>query len=65
MTMTLYLVTTVLITEWRTKYRRMSNEKDNYAHGKAVDALLNFETVKYYGNEEVCLWTHIQLFCLT
>ena len=33
------------ITEWRTKYRREMNEKDNRAKAKAVDSLLNFETV--------------------
>ena len=46
-----YLLTafTVLITEWRTKYRRDMNRLDNEANAKAVDSLLNFETVKYYG----------------
>lgn len=34
-----------MITEWRTKYRREMNEKDNAAKAKAVDSLLNFETV--------------------
>ena len=41
---------TVLITEWRTKYRREMNEKDNAAKAKAVDSLLNFETVSSVGN---------------
>lgn len=36
---------TVLITEWRTKFRREMNDKDNAAKAKAVDSLLNFETV--------------------
>lgn len=36
---------TVLITEWRTKYRREMNEEDNKAKSRAVDSLLNFETV--------------------
>lgn len=40
------------ITEWRTKYRREMNEKDNRAKAKAVDSLLNFETVKYYSGED-------------
>ncbi|XP_071102435.1 ATP-binding cassette sub-family B member 6-like [Haliotis cracherodii] len=47
--MALYLTYTILITEWRTKYRRLTNKLDNEANGKAVDSLLNFETVKYYG----------------
>ncbi|XP_022787340.1 ATP-binding cassette sub-family B member 6, mitochondrial-like [Stylophora pistillata] len=51
-TMALYIATTILITEWRTKYRREMNEKDNAAKAKAVDSLLNFETVKYYSGEE-------------
>nr|XP_029137800.1 ATP-binding cassette sub-family B member 6, mitochondrial-like [Labrus bergylta] len=54
--MLLYLTCTVLITEWRTKYRREMNDQDNQAKSRAVDSLLNFETVKYYGAEdyEVC-----------
>uniref|UniRef100_A0A0B7ARX3 ATP-binding cassette sub-family B member 6 n=1 Tax=Arion vulgaris TaxID=1028688 RepID=A0A0B7ARX3_9EUPU len=46
--MALYLIVTVLVTEWRTKFRRQMNLKDNEANTKAVDSLLNFETVKYY-----------------
>ena len=42
----------LLVTEWRTKYRRAMNEKDNAKRTKAVDSLLNFETVKYYNAEE-------------
>uniref|UniRef100_A0A668A841 ATP binding cassette subfamily B member 6 (LAN blood group) n=1 Tax=Myripristis murdjan TaxID=586833 RepID=A0A668A841_9TELE len=54
--MVLYLICTVLITEWRTKYRREMNNQDNNAKSRAVDSLLNFETVKYYSAEdyEVC-----------
>ncbi|XP_062312741.1 ATP-binding cassette sub-family B member 6 isoform X2 [Osmerus eperlanus] len=54
--MVLYLTCTILITEWRTKYRRAMNTQDNAAKSKAVDSLLNFETVKYYNaeNYEVC-----------
>ncbi|KAK7109557.1 ATP-binding cassette sub-family B member 6-like [Littorina saxatilis] len=47
--MALYLTFTVVITEWRTKYRRDMNKLDNEANAMAVDSLLNFETVKYYG----------------
>uniref|UniRef100_A0A674MF60 ATP binding cassette subfamily B member 6 (LAN blood group) n=1 Tax=Takifugu rubripes TaxID=31033 RepID=A0A674MF60_TAKRU len=50
--MVLYLTCTVLITEWRTKYRREMNSEDNKAKSRAVDSLLNFETVKVYGAEE-------------
>ncbi|CAG5135636.1 unnamed protein product, partial [Candidula unifasciata] len=46
--MALYLVATITVTEWRTKFRRQMNLKDNEANTKAVDSLLNFETVKYY-----------------
>ncbi|XP_061152787.1 ATP-binding cassette sub-family B member 6 [Syngnathus typhle] len=49
--MTLYLTLTIIITEWRTKYRRAMNQQDNVAKTKAVDSLLNFETVKYYNAE--------------
>ncbi|KAM7380159.1 hypothetical protein PAMP_003472 [Pampus punctatissimus] len=50
--MVLYLTCTILITEWRTKYRREMNNQDNYAKSRAVDSLLNFETVKYYTAED-------------
>jgi ABC-type transport system involved in Fe-S cluster assembly fused permease/ATPase subunit len=46
-----YIVFTVSITEWRTKFRREANEFDSAAHTKAVDSLLNYETVKYFNNE--------------
>ncbi|CAJ1086919.1 ATP-binding cassette%2C sub-family B (MDR/TAP), member 6a [Xyrichtys novacula] len=49
--MALYLTLTIIITEWRTKYRRDMNQQDNNAKSKAVDSLLNFETVKYYNAE--------------
>ncbi|XP_051983424.1 ATP-binding cassette sub-family B member 6 [Xyrauchen texanus] len=49
--MALYLTLTIVITEWRTKYRRDMNTQDNNAKSKAVDSLLNFETVKYYNAE--------------
>ncbi|KAK2840225.1 hypothetical protein Q5P01_013965 [Channa striata] len=50
--MVLYLTCTILITEWRTKYRRDMNNQDNNAKSRAVDSLLNFETVKYYNAED-------------
>ncbi|XP_050195949.1 ATP-binding cassette sub-family B member 6 isoform X1 [Myiozetetes cayanensis] len=49
--MSLYLTLTIFITEWRTKYRRDMNTRDNDAKSRAVDSLLNFETVKYYNAE--------------
>ena len=47
-----YIFFTVTVTEWRTQYRREANEFDSAAHTKAVDSLLNYETVKYFNNEE-------------
>lgn len=48
----LYIFFTLAITEWRTKYRRDMNDRDTEANTKAIDSLLNYETVKYFGNEE-------------
>jgi ATP-binding cassette subfamily B protein len=47
----LYIVFTVTVTEWRTQFRRTMNELDSKAHTRAIDALLNYETVKYFNNE--------------
>ncbi|WP_238344132.1 ABCB family ABC transporter ATP-binding protein/permease [Ramlibacter lithotrophicus] len=47
----LYIGFTIGVTEWRTKFRREANEFDSAAHTKAVDSLLNYETVKYFNNE--------------
>ena len=51
---TIYFPTvgTIVVTEWRTKYRREMNLLANEKHSKAVDSLINFETVKYYGNAD-------------
>ena len=46
-----YIAFTIVVTEWRTQFRRRMNELDSTAHTKAVDSLLNYETVKYFGNE--------------
>ncbi|HRN75263.1 ABC transporter ATP-binding protein/permease [Ottowia sp.] len=46
-----YIVFTVLLTEWRTQFRREANLHDSEAHSKAIDALINYETVKYFNNE--------------
>ena len=48
----LYIVFTVTVTEWRTQFRRTMNELDSMAQSRAVDSLLNYETVKYFNNEE-------------
>ena len=47
-----YIVFTVSVTEWRTRFRIEANAADSAAHTKAVDSLLNYETVKYFNNEE-------------
>ena len=47
----IYIAFTLLFTEWRLRFRRAMNETDQEANTKAVDSLLNFETVKYFGNE--------------
>jgi ATP-binding cassette, subfamily B, heavy metal transporter len=48
----LYIIYTVTITEWRTGFRRQMNELDSKANTRAIDSLLNYETVKYFNNEE-------------
>jgi len=47
-----YITFTVTVTEWRTKFRKEMNELDSSAHSRAIDSLLNYETVKYFNNEE-------------
>jgi ATP-binding cassette subfamily B protein len=47
-----YIVWSVAVTEWRTGFRRAMNDLDSKANVRAVDSLLNYETVKYFGNEE-------------
>ncbi len=48
----LYVSFTISVTEWRTKFRREMNDIDSAAHSRAIDALLNYETVKYFNNED-------------
>jgi ATP-binding cassette subfamily B protein len=50
-TVGIYIAFTLMFTEWRLRFRRTMNETDQEANTKAVDSLLNFETVKYFGNE--------------
>ena len=47
-----YIFFTVIVTEWRTQFRKTMNALDSSAHSRAVDSLLNYETVKYFNNEE-------------
>ena len=47
-----YITFTVTVTEWRTHFRRTMNELDSKANTKAIDSLINYETVKYFGNED-------------
>ena len=48
----IYITFTVVVTEWRTQFRKQMNELDSNANSRAVDSLLNYETVKYFNNEE-------------
>ena len=51
-TIVLYIGFTFSITDWRVRFRREMNERNSEANTKAVDGMLNFETVKYFANEE-------------
>ncbi len=53
LTIVAYVWFTVKVSDWRIKIRRTMNESDQDAHSKAIDSLLNFETVKYFGNENM------------
>jgi len=50
-TLIVYIVLTITITNWRTHLRREANELDSAANSRAIDSLLNYETVKYFNNE--------------
>ena len=52
LTVASYIAFTLIVTEWRIKYRQRMNETDSEANTRAIDSLLNYETVKYFGNEE-------------
>ncbi|HNE14419.1 MAG TPA: ABC transporter ATP-binding protein/permease [Rhodocyclaceae bacterium] len=69
-TLTCYIVFTVRVTHWRTALRRRVNELDSAANARAIDSLINFETVKYFNNEafetrrydaELARWTEAQI----
>lgn len=47
-----YVAFSVVVTNWRTEFVRLANQKDSQANTRAIDSLLNFETVKYFTNEE-------------
>lgn len=51
-TAVIYIAFTLIITEWRMKFRREMNDMDSKANTRAIDSLLNFETVKYFSNED-------------
>ena len=51
-TVVLYMAYTLAVTEWRAKFRRLMNETDSEANTKAIESLLNYETVKYF---EMCI----------
>jgi ABC-type transport system involved in Fe-S cluster assembly fused permease/ATPase subunit len=51
-TILIYIAFTFSVTDWRVRVRREMNERNSEANSKAVDAMLNFETVKYFANEE-------------
>ncbi|HEY6281804.1 MAG TPA: ABC transporter ATP-binding protein/permease [Burkholderiales bacterium] len=51
-TLAIYIVFTLMVTEWRMVFRRTMNDSDSKANTRAIDSLLNYETVKYFGNEE-------------
>jgi ATP-binding cassette subfamily B (MDR/TAP) protein 6 len=51
-TMMCYIYATILMTDWRTRYRRESNALDNAVEARAVDSLLNYETIKLFATEE-------------
>jgi ATP-binding cassette subfamily B protein len=51
-TLAIYIVFTLIITEWRMVFRRTMNDSDSKANTRAIDSLLNYETVKYFGNEQ-------------
>ncbi|HKO87420.1 MAG TPA: ABC transporter ATP-binding protein/permease [Burkholderiales bacterium] len=48
----IYIVFTIVVTEWRMDIRRRANEIDSKANTRAIDSLINYETVKYFNNEE-------------
>lgn len=47
----LYVLFSIVVTEWRTPFVREANERDNQSNSRAIDSLLNYETVKYFNNE--------------
>ena len=52
MALAVYITFTVLVTNWRTQFRKQVNELDSTSHTRAIDSLLNYETVKYFNNED-------------
>lgn len=52
LTLLAYIALTLIVTEWRMIFRRTMNDMDSKANTRAIDSLLNYETVKYFGNED-------------
>ncbi|PIN20827.1 Mitochondrial Fe/S cluster exporter, ABC superfamily [Handroanthus impetiginosus] len=52
LSMAAYIAFTLVVTQWRTKFRKAMNKADNDANTRAIDSLINYETVKYFNNEE-------------
>ncbi|MEM1023657.1 MAG: ABC transporter ATP-binding protein/permease [Myxococcota bacterium] len=53
LTVVTYVAFTIVTTEWRIRFRRRMNEADSEANTRAIDSLINYETVKYFGNESL------------
>ncbi len=51
-TIAIYVIATLVVTEWRLKHRKRMNAAESEANSKAIDSLLNYETVKYFANEQ-------------
>lgn len=52
LSISLYVIFSIVVTEWRTPFVREANTRDNQSNSRAIDSLLNYETVKYFNNEQ-------------
>ncbi|RJX33581.1 MAG: ABC transporter ATP-binding protein/permease [Oxalobacter sp.] len=50
-TLAVYVIFTIMVTDWRTHFRRAVNQLDSETNNRAIDSIINYETVKYFGNE--------------
>jgi ATP-binding cassette subfamily B protein len=62
-TLIIYIAFTLFITEWRMVYRRTMNDMDSKANTRAIDSLINYETVKYFGNEQYEVGRYDEQMC--